>query len=781
MNLLTNLSSRLPVERVPLASLPASLTSSSRRSRVKEGMVLSALGLLVLLLYYPVIFQGKTLFYRDIIHFAYPMKLFTVQSWARSEIPFWWPNIVGGTPFLALLHPGVFYPLNIIFFATADFVAAFNLYYIVHTLILVYSVYALCRYWGLSEEASFCSAVTALFGGYFLSVTSVYSHFVSAVWFPLFLLMFDKFLTRGGARYFLGAVAFIALQALGGGVEVCILSVLTYYFYSLVMVSQRPGQMYGLCGKTFALAAISALALGFAALQLAPTYYLMGKLVRKSGLDYVTATHWSAGPEVLSSLVLPDKFNEAMVRILYKADFYLQGYYLGLFPMLILLAVLARVVSNRAILFWASVFLVGLFFALGEYNPAYEWMLKWVPLVDKFRYPEKFLFLSSFAGVFIAGHGFDALFKLKRNASSRWMILILTAILSALAIAVVRWKPERHLLESLLIAAGLGCVIFLWNKGWLRMALFKTMVLILICLDLLLKNAGTIPMIDREYFTEAPEFVERVTSQDLPYRVFSGAWSSEHLIKNARYYGQVNLVMIFLTAKAKLKANVGTQYGIQYFDGITGLELIDSWISEEYFNNATEEQKRSILAKNNVKYLVSLVDQVKSTEDHPLGEMELEELADVLPRAYLVGDADFAPYPYIVKKFFDPAFDASKKVLLSNPVQWNRADNFDGRVLSLDHTPNRVTLKTRQNGEGFLVLLDSYFPGWTVTVDGKTGRIYRGNFFYRAVKLGPGEHTVEFTFQPVGFKLGWMTSIATGVLTLFIAGVPSVRKRLFET
>jgi uncharacterized membrane protein YfhO len=66
-------------------------------------------------------------------------------------------------------------------------------------------------------------------------------------------------------------------------------------------------------------------------------------------------------------------------------------------------------------------------------------------------------------------------------------------------------------------------------------------------------------------------------------------------------------------------------------------------------------------------------------------------------------------------------------------------------------------------------------------VDGKTGRIYRGNFFYRAVKLGPGEHTVEFTFQPVGFKLGWMTSIATGVLTLFIAGVPSVRKRLFET
>ncbi|UCD11130.1 MAG: YfhO family protein [Nitrospinaceae bacterium] len=767
---------------MPLAALPASLTSSSRRSRVKEGVVLSALGLLVLLLYYPAIFQGKTLFFRDISHFAYPMKLFTVQSWAQGEIPFWWPNVVGGTPFLALLHPGVFYPLNIIFFATADFVAAFNLYYIFHTLILVYSVYALCLYWGLSEEASFCSAVTALFGGYFLSVTSVYSHFVSAVWFPLFLLMFDKFLSRGGARYFFGAVSFLALQVLGGGVEVCILSVLTYYFYSLVMVSQRPWQMYGLRGKTFALAAISALALGFAALQLAPTYYLMRELNRKIGLVYATAAHWSAGPEVLSSLILPDKFQEAMVRIGYGIEFYLQNYYLGFFPMLLLLAVLARVVSNRAILFWASVFLVGLFFALGEYNPAYEWVYNWVPLVDKFRYPEKFLFLSSFAGVFIAGYGFDALFKLKRNASSRWMILILTGILSALAIAVVRWKPERHLLESLVIAAGLGCVIFLWNKGWLRMALFKTMVLILICLDLLLKNVGTIPMIDRKYYTQPPELAEKVTPSHSLYRVYSGVWSSEHIIKDELYYGLANQVLMALTSKERMQANLGTQRGINYVDGFTGLKLIDSRIREIHFNQSADDDiKRSILAKNNVKYLVSLVDQVKSTEDHPLGEMELEELADVLPRAYLVGDADFAPYPYIVKKFFDPAFDASKKVLLSNPVQWNRADNFDGRVLSLDHTPNRVTLKTRQNGEGFLVLLDSYFPGWTVTVDGKTGRIYRGNFFYRAVKLGPGEHTVEFTFQPVGFKLGWMTSIATGVLTLFIAGVPRVRKRLFET
>ena len=65
----------------------------------------------------------------------------------------------------------------------------------------------------------------------------------------------------------------------------------------------------------------------------------------------------------------------------------------------------------------------------------------------------------------------------------------------------------------------------------------------------------------------------------------------------------------------------------------------------------------------------------------------------------------------------------------------------------LSYPPNGVNVKTDQNGEGFLVLLDTWFPAWQVTVDGMPQPIYR------AVKLGSGNHSIEFYYVPVGLKM----------------------------
>ena len=83
-----------------------------------------------------------------------------------------------------------------------------------------------------------------------------------------------------------------------------------------------------------------------------------------------------------------------------------------------------------------------------------------------------------------------------------------------------------------------------------------------------------------------------------------------------------------------------------------------------------------------------------------------------------------------------------------------------------------MTLQTEQNGDGFLVLLDSSFPGWSVKVDEKEDHVYRGNYFYRTVKLGPGKHTVEFSYEPVGFRTGCWISAFTLVVLLVILFTP---------
>jgi uncharacterized membrane protein YfhO len=79
-------------------------------------------------------------------------------------------------------------------------------------------------------------------------------------------------------------------------------------------------------------------------------------------------------------------------------------------------------------------------------------------------------------------------------------------------------------------------------------------------------------------------------------------------------------------------------------------------------------------------------------------------------------------------------------------------------VEKVSYSPNHVTVKTTQQGSGFLVLMDSYFPGWTVKVDGEERPILKANHFYRAVQLDSGSHTLEFDYFPEGFKAGLIVS-----------------------
>ncbi len=222
-----------------LETLPLSGSTSQphlQNNQNKNHDLIAILGLLLglILFFYPALFDDKVFFYRDIMSFAYPYKSFQVDSWSQGAFPFWHPLIFGGSPVMELMHTGVFYPLNIVLF-WGEFWLGFNLYIILHYFILVFSVYALVRYWGLAVMPAFCSSITALFGGYFLSLASLYNHLQSAVWFPLILLIFFKYLERGYRRYFFALVALFVCQILGGSPESFALStgtIILYVFYN---------------------------------------------------------------------------------------------------------------------------------------------------------------------------------------------------------------------------------------------------------------------------------------------------------------------------------------------------------------------------------------------------------------------------------------------------------------------------------------------------------------------------------------------------------------------
>ena len=59
---------------------------------------------------------------------------------------------------------------------------------------------------------------------------------------------------------------------------------------------------------------------------------------------------------------------------------------------------------------------------------------------------------------------------------------------------------------------------------------------------------------------------------------------------------------------------------------------------------------------------------------------------------------------------------------------------------------------------GWLVLAESWYPGWTATVDGREASIVRANINQKAVAIPAGTHRVAFVFRPRSLARGAMVS-----------------------
>ena len=75
-------------------------------------------------------------------------------------------------------------------------------------------------------------------------------------------------------------------------------------------------------------------------------------------------------------------------------------------------------------------------------------------------------------------------------------------------------------------------------------------------------------------------------------------------------------------------------------------------------------------------------------------------------------------------------------------------------VAVISHEPQRVVLKAVLNQPGLVILADTYYPGWSLTIDGRPAPIYRANRVMRGAAVPAGKHTLVYTFEPQSFSWG---------------------------
>jgi O-antigen/teichoic acid export membrane protein len=245
-----------------------------------------------------------------------------------------------------------------------------------------------------------------------------------------------------------------------------------------------------------------------------------------------------------------------------------------------------------------------------------------------------------------------------------------------------------------------------------------------------------------------------------------------------------------------MNANVGMFYDLQSVDGYDSLfsaqyrdtmALIEPQ-GETAYNRISSLRKESSLYSPltdllNVKYVVTEVqiDSPKYDLVYQDDAVRVYENLGTMPRAFTlqtsatVETGDFAT----AVQSYDPRNYVIVETKISNlqSLTPNPATPAPQPVTS--YTNNEVFANATVSEPSWLVLADSYFPGWKAFVRpqsaGEGGEtevdIHRVNGTFRGVLLEPGAWTVRFKYSPDSVKVGAFVSFIAGMTVLFLVGI----------
>ncbi|HET7042203.1 MAG TPA: YfhO family protein, partial [Gemmatimonadales bacterium] len=111
----------------------------------------------------------------------------------------------------------------------------------------------------------------------------------------------------------------------------------------------------------------------------------------------------------------------------------------------------------------------------------------------------------------------------------------------------------------------------------------------------------------------------------------------------------------------------------------------------------------------------------------------------------------------------------SKEVLLAEgePVTATGCTGSSARITRAVH--NTVEVEAVACQPSYLVVADSYYPGWTAEVDGREAKVVRAEYALRAAAIPAGSHRVVLRYRPMSFLVGLVMSVvAWGAFALVL-------------
>jgi hypothetical protein len=768
------------------------------------------------ILFFYDIFTGRWLFTeRDLAPYFIPPRFFWVESIKNGDFPLWNPYQFSGHPFFANPQYTVLYPFNGLFFLL-PFDVAFNAIIILHFFLGGLFTYLLLRDLKAGSTGSIISALIFMLSGYLLSLHSLLSILLSVIWTPLIMMFFRRSLVSRRFKNAIFTAIFITLSFLGGGIEIVygnFFILLFMVFFPLRSDSppeevQDPAETrrrrirQGL--KTLGI--VTLLFLILSAFQLLPFLELLHHSIRGSGISYQEATIWSFAPKDLLLFFLPDAYGYFLdMKKYWTVQCWLKTLYTGGLPFI--LSFLFFLGGKNRKLFLALM-LFSFFLSLGHYNPLYLWVYKYVPFFDGIRYPVKFLYIFILVLSISAGLGFERLSALAKDGENKGLknlLIVFSLFSSFLLLFFILGHKE---IETFLQAKGMDFPTFnplstnLYNakrflfyltvffvvlrvgQEWPWKRWVKVLLIFFLTTDLF-GNMGFYGKEKSSDFFQKTRILEMISADKGPFRVFA---TRKTISMDTPIFlpGGTPLDLV----KAKHLPTMNLLHRVHDLWGIDVIHL--KRVDDLYraFTGAPSLSATNLVDLYSVKYVISvtslkedprfeLVDSgmggsLGGKEDFPENTVKLYRHKNPLPRGWLVKNVKVMDSKAILSTIVDKDFNPEREALLEeepdffrsvtappygqNPPpssqSYARDQMSSNKVELISESNNRLRLQVKTTENALLVLSDTYFPGWKALVNGTERKIYRVNYTFRALSLGPGTYSVEFIYDPLSVKLG---------------------------
>ena len=698
------------------------------RAKRIAALVYASLLADVALFFHKPLFSAAYLFPWDFRGVQLPMLTFLMDQLHQGHFPLWNPFSYCGYPVFANIEACFFQPLILAAAFIASRTSADSLPMLLEWAVVLQVwaagivAYHLFRNFGAGKISAWTGAVMFQTGGYFASRAEHIGTMMAVAWMPLAWLAVVKLRQEFRPAWLAALAAALGMSVLGGAPAATFAVFASTAALAAVLILMRLARPRLLIGA----ACGCLLGLALAAVEFLPAAQLTEHSVARYRADWLGkggGLHW----ESLVSLVSPDHYHIfEMSRFHGPGDPTFLYLYVSLAGLALAIYGLTQW-RNRYAMSLGLIVLFGILFMLGEHTAI--WRLIYPILPEKVRlgiHPEYTYGIVSLGLAGLAAIGLDSL----RVANA----------------------------ARLAIGAVIAVDLFLVGSG-------RPM------------NCASVkdePGVTSTAFEGSPELlneVRRYANRDYPPTridaVDGGAdWATSGPVIEVPTANGSSPMALEHIIQLRLFLHPGDRWGWYY-----PIENLDS----------------PALDPMNVKYLIAsqkaaerlrTLPRFRSVESLPLG-LELFENLSVMPRFFLVNKVQRVTSDLEVRELVGRQLVSFRDTAVtSQPVTGlsAAAGGDAGVVQVIDYQADSLRLSVRTPQAAFLVLAESFYPGWRAWVDGAPVEIVRTDIAFRGLVVPAGAHEVAMRFQPAILPLSLAISLAAALLLCALAAWPLIRR-----